>query len=222
MNFLELVQEEYKEISDLVIKPIKGIHLIYLETLADQDKINDYILKAVASKRIITDIKKVLPSPNVKDIKNYKELKLYLETGFTIVLTDNEAIAIETKANITRSIDTPSTEPTIFGPKDSLTENYQINLGLIKRRIKSNHLKNEVTYIGRFTKTLISTLYIDNVAEKELVDQVREKMQNIVIDGINDIGELKQFLVKETKNVFPAFKMTERPDIIAKSLLEGK
>lgn len=222
MNYLEHIKIDYQNISDLVIKPLKIIDIIYLETLADQDKINDYILKFTTIHHIPRDIKKLIPSPNIKEIKNYSDLKLFLDTGFTIILNGKQAIAIETKINITRSIDAPTTEPTIFGPKDSLTENYQQNLGLIKRRIKSNHLKNDVNYIGRFTKTLVSTLYLDNVADKNIVDEVNTKLQNIVIDGINDIGEVKQFLVKEIKNVFPAFKMTERPDIIAKSLLEGK
>lgn len=222
MNFLETIKYDYTNITDLVIKELKGIYIIYLETLADQNKINDYILKVSTTHRIPKNIKKLIPSPNVKDISTYEQLKLFLETGFTIILNGNQSIAIETKADVTRSINPPSTEPNIFGPKDSLTENYQTNLGLIKRRIKSSHLKNDTINAGRFTKTLISTIYIDNVAEESLVLEVKKKLSNIVIDGFKDIGELKQFLTKETKNVFPSFKITERPDVITKALLEGK
>ena len=222
MNYLALIKSDYQNITDLVIKNLKNIVIIYFETLADQNKINDYILKFTTIHHIPKDIKRLIPSPNVKDITSYKDLKLYLETGFTIILNGSQAIAIETKVNVTRAIEKPTTEPTIFGPKDSLTENYQINLGLIKRRIKSHHLKNVNSYIGKYSKTLISTLYIETIAETDLVDKVIKKLKNISIDGINDIGELKQFLVNESKNVFPALKMTERPDVISKALLEGK
>ncbi len=222
MNYLEQINSDYKSVSDLVIKEIKKIQLIYLETLCDQDKINQYILKFTNLYHIPKDIRKLIPSPNVKEIKNYNDLKLLLESGFTIILNKNQTIAIETKTNLSRAIESPSMEPTIYGAKESLNENFQTNLGLIKRRIRSNHLKNTTSYVGRFTKTTVSILYIDNIAEMELVERVQKHINNITIDGINDIGELKKFLCKENRNVFPSFRITERPDLISKSLLEGK
>lgn len=222
MLYKDFIVKDYKNMSDLVIKDVKGTYIIYLETLADQNKINDYILKITSTHRIPKDIKKLIPSPNVKDISSYEDLKLFLETGYTIILNNKQAIAVETKIDLARAIESPTTESTLFGSKDSLNENFQTNLGLIKRRVKSSHFKNDVTYVGRFTKTLVSTLYIDNVADKELVKKVNNILNSIVIDGINDIGELKQFLCKDNKNVFPSFKITERPDVISSSLLAGK
>lgn len=222
MSILENIKKDYQKVSDLIIKDIKSIHLIYLETLVSQDKINEYILKFTNVYHIPKDIKKLIPSPNVKDIKDYDELKLFLETGFTIIINKDQLIAIETKGELTRAIETPSTEPTLYGAKDSLNENFQTNLGLIKRRIKSEHLKDESFNIGRYSKTMVNMLYIDNIVEPDLVSKVRRKFSDIVIDGVNDIGELKQFLHKDDANVFSAFRITERPDVISKSLLEGK
>lgn len=222
MDFLEKIKKDYVEVSDLVVKDIKSLAIVYLETLADQDKINDYILKIIPKSNIPKDIKKLVPSPNVKDVSTYEDLCLYLDTGFTIIFNDKQIIAVETKGNLNRGIDTPSTEATLYGPKDSLVENYQTNLGLIKRRIRSSDLKNTSTNIGRFTKTMCSILYIDGVCKKELVSEIYEKINSINIDGITDIAELKLFLVDDTKNVFPGLKITERPDVIANALLKGK
>lgn len=223
MNFLEKIKKDYVEITDLVIKPFKSITIVYLETLADQDKINDYILKIIAqSKTIKSDIKSLIPSPNVKTVKTYEELCLYLESGFTILFNGKDVIAIETKSDLNRGIDTPSTEATLYGPKDSLVENYQTNLGLIKRRIKSKDFKNIVVNIGKYTKTTTSILYIDSIAKKELVNETLEKLKGINVDGITDIGEIKPYLISEKKNVFPGIKITERPDVIADSILKGK
>lgn len=222
MDYLNRIKNDYKNISDIVIKEIKNVYIIYLETLADQDKINDYILKIIPKSIIPKNIKKLIPSPNVKDITSYDDLLLFLNTGFTIIINHKQIIAVETKVNLTRSVDTPNTEATVYGPKDALTENYQINLGLIKRRVKSPNLKNDITYIGRYTNTLSSIVYIDNVANLEMVEIVKNKLASINIDGISDIGELKPFLVNDDKNVFPALKLTERPDVISKALLSGK
>lgn len=222
MQYLTLLNEDYKKISDFVVKDIKNVSIVYLESLVSQDKINDYILKRIVNPYIGLDIKRIIPSPHVIDIKTYKELKLYLESGFTILFFKEQVIAIETKGDLSRSISTPDTEPTLYGPKESLNENFQTNLGLIKRRIHSHHLKNENLFIGRFTKTIASVIYVDNIVELELVNKVLTHLKDIDIDGINDVNELKKYLNKENRNVFPAFKITERPDVICKSLLNGK
>lgn len=222
MNFLDKIKKDYVEVTDLVIKEFLNTTIIYLETLANQDKINDYILKRISECKKISDIKSVIPSPNVKDVLSYEEMCFYLESGFTILIFNKTIIAIETKGDLNRSIDTPSTEATIYGPKDSLVENYQTNLGLIKRRIKSKNFKNVNINVGVYTKTITSVLYIDGVAKKDIVKTTIENLKNINIDGITDVGEIKPYLVDDKKNVFPGVKITERPDVIADALLKGK
>lgn len=219
MDYYNKIIKDYEICEDLIVKEINKIYIIYLESLVDQTKVNDYILKQLVNNNSF-NINKI-PSPNVKKIKDYQELLLYLNSGFTIILNE-DTYAIETKSNLSRAIDTPNTEATIFGPKDSLTENYQINLGLIKRRIKSANLKNKTIYLGRYTTTLSSILYIDTITKIDTVKKIEQKLKKIDIDGINDITELKKYLNDENKNVFPSIKLTERPDVITEALLEGK
>ena len=57
MSILENIKKDYQKVSDLVIKDIKSISLIYLETLVSQDKINEYILKFTNVYHIPKDIK---------------------------------------------------------------------------------------------------------------------------------------------------------------------
>lgn len=222
MDYLDKVMKDYNEVSDLVIKDIKGIKIIYLETLINQDKINDYILKIIPKTKIPKNIKNLLPSPNVKDISTYKDLKEYLDNGFTIVIHDKEIIAVETKGNLTRSIEKPTTESTLFGPKDSFIESIQTNVGLVKRRIRSNDLKSKDYTVGKYTKSIITVLYVDSIAKTEELASLDEKLNSIDIDGFYDIGQLKPYLVNDDKNIFPGLRITERPDVASKSLLEGK
>ena len=222
MDYLKKIKTDYESITDLNIKKIKNIYIIYLESIIDQDKINDYILKIIPKSHIPRNIKELIPSPNIKDVSDYDTLSLYLESGFTIIINRHQVIAVETRGNLSRSISTPNTESTIYGPKESFVENYQVNLGLIKRRIKSKDLKNKDIYIGRYTKNMASVLYIDSIAEKEIFESVIKKLENIDRDGVNDITQLKKYLGDKTTNPFPAFKITERPDVVASALLEGK
>ena len=214
MNYLKNIKKDYKDINDLIINEFNNITFIYLQTLCDQDKIDNYILKYIKLN------KKYLISPNTKEIKNYLELKRYLENGFLIIINNKEIYAIEVKTVLTRNISTPSTEPSRYGPKDSLVENIEANLGLIRRRIKTEHLKSINIEIGKVTKTSTNIIYIDNIADINLVKTIKDKLNNINIDGLLDISILKKYF--SNNNIFPTVRMTERPDLISTSLLQGK
>ena len=214
MDYLKNIKKDYKDINDLIINEFNNITFIYLQTLCDQDKIDNYILKYIKLN------KKYLISPNTKEIKNYLELKKYLENGFLIIINNKEIYAIEVKTVLTRNISTPSTEPSRYGPKDSLVENIEDNLGLIRRRIKTEHLKSINIEIGKVTKTSTNIIYIDNIADINLVKTIKDKLNNINIDGLLDISILKKYF--SNNNIFPTVRMTERPDLISTSLLQGK
>lgn len=222
MQYLQKLVVDYQNVSDFIKKDINGVSVVYLESLVNQDKINEYILKDIIRKKYIITLKNNISAPNMVKIENYEDLRLMLENGFTIVSNLFGTYAVETKGNLSRTITPPLTEPTLYGPKESLVENFQINLGLIKRRIKSDNLKNVNSYIGRYTKTLTSVLYIKGVTDTNLLKDVLEILRSIDIDGICDIGELKKYLIHESRNVLPSIKITERPDLITRSLLNGK
>ena len=162
-----------------------------------------------------------MAGPNIKVI-NSDEIEFYIYSGFTILIYLNKIYALETRADLDRSISFPEIEQDLYGAKDSLVENYQKNVGLIKRRIKSKHLKTLEYKLGRFSKSSTGLLYIDNIARKEIVDRVDSILKNIDVDSIIDSGELKHYLIKEDKSFFPSVKLTERPDVIVNALLEGK
>ena len=223
-KYVEYINNEFIECNDLIYKQVKinfkTIHVFYLETVSSGDRINNYILKYISNSKFIS-LDKKLPSPNLVKIDKKDKINYYLYNGYTIVISSNNIYAIETKADLDRSISESTTEPSLFGPKDSLVENIQKNLGLVKRRLKTNHLKNKVKVIGRNTRTITNILYIDNITDKKLINDIENKIDSIDVDGIIDAGILKKIL-DDSKNPFPTIKVTERPDLISSSLLKGK
>ena len=231
-EIVKRIRKDFKKTVDLVIKPIKislldTIYVIYLESVTGSDKVNDYILKNVSFLNFLKQKKKmdlasVIPAPNTKVLKNADEIEFYLTNGFTIVIHKKDILALETRAEIQRGIPEPTTEQTIFGPKDAFTENIQINLGLLKRRVKSKDLKTESIVLGRKTKTMIEVLYFEDICEEDLVQNIMEELNKIDVDGILDSGNIMEYLSLENKTHFPTIIKTERPDNTAKALLEGK
>jgi len=226
MNVIcDFIDNEFKETSDLKYKKIRigfsKLHLYYLETLCSGDKINDYILKNLSNKIFFCNIEKITPSPTLVKIDNKDKIKFYMYNGYTILIHKNNVYAFETKGELDRSISEATTEPTLYGPKDSLVENIVINLGLIKRRLKSNHLKNKELFIGRNSLTKTNILYIDNITDMKLVSNIENTLKNIDMDAVLDSGTLKRIL-DNSNNPFPSVKLSERPDTVSNALLSGK
>lgn len=212
------------------IRNIK-IDIIYNETLTDSDKLSDFIYRSLDhietiynEKELLYDvIKNNISNIKIKDINNYEDLTNYLNNGFVILLIENDySIALEVKRNLYRSIEKPMTETTLRGPLDSFNESIETNIGLIKRRIKSNKLWNKDMEIGTYSKTKISILTIDGIANTDVRDKVVNILNNIQIDSIIDSGSLKHLITKENKTIFPVIMTTERPDKVCDSLLNGK
>ena len=186
-KYVARIQKEFNKTPDLIIKEINinifnTIYVIYLETVSSSNKVNDYILKnLITSKNKINvhNIMSYLAGPNTKEIKEVDEIEYYLTSGFTIIILNNKIYGVETRADINRAVANADVETSINGPKDSFTENYQINVGLIKRRIKSHNLKIENKVIGRKTSTTVGVLYLDDIVDDDIILNITKKLDNI-------------------------------------------
>ena len=164
-----------------------------------------------------------IPSVEIEKIKNFENIYEKLGNGFVIILFDKkkESLAIEAKKELSRAIEQPVVEQAILGPKDSFNENYLDNIGLIRKRIKTNNLIVEEKIIGKETKSKVGILYMKNIIEQELLDSVKEKLDKIDVDGIIDSNYIKEY-IESKNNVFTLIYPTERPDVAVMNLLKGK
>jgi hypothetical protein len=154
-------------------------------------------------------------------VDDYDKLEFYLTNGFAVIFNNKEVLVCEVKGNLFRTISIPTQEASINGPKDSFNESILTNLGLVKRRIKSDKLVNKDIFVGRKTNTKVSVLYLSDIGNKEIFDNVCKMVSEIDIDGIVDIEVIMQKL-DERSLPMPTIMKTERPDKVASSLLEGK
>lgn len=146
----------------------------------------------------------------------------YLFSGFTFIIYDTTIIAFGTGALLDRSISEPTSEKNIKGPKDSFIENYQINVGLIRKRIKTEKLVLNESQVGRRSKTKIGILYIQDICRKDFVDSIIKQIEKIDIDAIIDSNYIMEILEDSNKTDFPTMISTERPDLVSFYLLQGR
>ena len=210
---------------DYVYKKIKidkkELYLIFNEVLCSGDEINESILKRLTLLNHKNfDLENKLPANNIKIIKK-DEIISYVNKGFVVCLTGDMIFAIEEKQKLERGITTIESELSLNGPKDSFSESFNTNLGLIRRRIKSENLWWDEVTLGKSTETKVGILYMNNIVDKDLVKKVKARLNLIDIDGIIDSSYLKDNL-ENNNSFFPTISSTERPDKVAMSLLEGK
>lgn len=214
--------------SDIVVRNLKNISYIYLESVSSDDKVSNFLLKSITKlsniDNLFNALKENIYNSHIEILSDINESYYYLSSGYTCLFINNENkyIVIETKLKLDRGVTESSSEPLIRGPKDSFTENNAINLGLIRKRIKDPNLRIDELKLGRRTNSKTSIIYIDDIVNKESVKTIKNILSNIDIDGVLDTGYLRDFLEHNQKSLFPKIISTERPDTVCQNLLNGK
>ncbi len=215
------LKKDFNNSTDLKHKQFNKINLLYLESICSSNKVNEYILQNITMGHKYLFLQDIVSGPNVIHVNDYNLIKEYLLNGFALIYDKKDMLVCEVKGDLYRSVTPPTAEASVNGPKDSFNESILMNLGLIKRRIKSDKLINEDFMLGTKTLTKVSMLYCDDIIKKELLDKVRDKINQINIDGIIDIEVLMQYM-SDTNSPMPTILKSERPDRVAQALLEGK
>jgi stage V sporulation protein AF len=134
----------------------------------------------------------------------------------------DEALVIDARTYPSRSPDEPDIERVVRGARDGFTETLIFNTALTRRRVRDPSLRMEYLQVGTRSKTDIAISYIEDIADEDLVQAIRGKLQNIKIDGLPMAEKtLEEFMFHKNWNPFPMVRYTERPDVAAVHLLEG-
>ncbi|EKO1913679.1 spore germination protein [Clostridium botulinum] len=182
------------------------------ENLKDKPNIMEYI-----SKKYIT-------MSNTKIEKDINNILSSLKRGQTALLLENsdEAIIIDTSSGDYRSISEPTNESSIRGSREGFIEKLETNTSIIKRRIRDENLVIENMVLGRRTQRDLAIIYIDNIVDKNVLQELKYKLSSIDVDSVSLMGYIQQYIENDTYSIFPQSRTTERPDIVEGNLMEGR
>lgn len=195
-------------LSQLIIEPMLSVHLKFDNSYQQFDLLQTNVIHC-AEQNVAT---------------TFDDAYYFLMSGFAVVVLDgcNKALCLGVQGWNKRSTDEPSNEANVKGAKECFVESINDNKALLRKRLKTYHLKQKQFSLGSATKTPVAICYIDNRADKKLVNAVEERLKSINFDTIIDYGEIKPFLDTNIKSFFSAAGTTERPDVLASKLLEGR
>jgi spore germination protein KA len=191
-------------------------NIIYPLMNADLSSNEDGLIKKLKTKVICTS--------DIKISSAIDDIIVNLLSGDTILIVDgfDDALIINTRGWQTRQIAEPESERTIRGPKEGFTESIIINLSLLRRRIKNSNLKFKVKQLGIQSKTKICISYIEGIADEKILMELENRLGNINIDAILDSAYIQELIMDSPLLPFKTIGNTERPDVVAAKLLEGR
>lgn len=166
----------------------------------------------------------VVNSVELNEADDYNDCLYYIQSGFAVVFFDGDsrALCCGIQAPPARSVDEPANESTVKAPKEAFTEVLNTDKALLRKRLKTPHLKLKQLKLGIEIPSAVVVAYMDDRADRELVSCVIEALREARLDSVGDYGQLVKYIDTDIKTVFSAVSSTERPDVVASKLLEGR
>ena len=170
-------------------------------------------------------LKTSLPYGEIDLIEDENALIQWVLSGGPVLLIGGyvKRLSFDFRSYPARGVDEPEKDRVMRGSKDGFVETVVFNTALIRRRIRSTELVMEMHTVGKSSRTDVVIAYMGDRVEKEMLDDIRNRIDSIDIDALTMNQESLAECLYQHKwyNPFPKFKFTERPDTTAASILEG-
>lgn len=158
-----------------------------------------------------------------KPCSDLDQAALLLVNGFCIVLfPDVGAIAFEVRTPDKRGTSAPEVENTVKGAKDAFVETIRSNTSYIRRHLRSPDLRLYETQVGRRSLTNVSVIWLEGITNRQLVEQMKEKLSKIDIDGLLSPAAVEEYVTGSRATAFPLLQYTERTDRFCQGILDGR
>lgn len=208
--------------------------IIYIDGLVDKNVINRDILNPLmlqipSSITLDNNTSSFLCSNYItaecsfiKD--NIEQVSKEIKNGNTLLIIENTEnyIIIDTTGGALRAVSDPINEISLRGSRDGFVESLEVNISMLRRKIKDSNLSIEKLVVGRRTQTDLALVYIKDLVNTDALDELRERINAIDIDSITGTGAFQEFIDENPYSIFPMYLATERPDRVTPSLMEGR
>lgn len=213
-------------------KPPRQAMVLFIRGLVDNTAITASVLAplfGVKEENPLNDdslellVTKYLPSNQAIRVADFRAVVKEINSGYTALFVDGAsgAVLIETKGFERRAVGRPAIEETVRGSQAAFTETLLTNISLVRLALRSPDLVTEIITLGKRSQTDCAVIYLESVANPDLVTEVKRRVSSIVTDSITP-GTLDQFIEDHPAIPFPQIISTERPDRVSSHLTEGR
>ncbi len=211
------------------------VYVVFVDGLVNTKIVNDDVLKPLAQEGILAQAKNfsdiidliehgTIYHASRKVLDNLGDTISEILNGSVALVFDSEkkAVIFDIKGFEKRTIAEPTNESAQKGAKDSFIEVLRVNTSLVRRKIHSPYLRIRETMVGKQSRTAIAVIYIENLTNKKIVEEVLRRLNSIDIDGATTAGSIEEYIIDNRYTVFPLVLNTERTDKFCHNILEGR
>lgn len=232
---LQLIKNIFKKDDVLRLKKISAMGyryaLIYMDGMVNTLLLNESVVKPLVtikpedSENIAKSVgESVLFAAEVKRTSRLPDALRSVLYGDTLLLIDgsSEILIINTKGFRTRGISEPENERILQGPREGFDETALLNIAMIRRKLITPDFCVEMQRIGRRSDTIVFICYLDSLVKPKILKELKNRLSKIDIDAILDTNYIAEQIRDKPFSFFKTTGSTERPDIVAAALLEGR
>lgn len=210
--------------------------IMFFDGMAAREIIDNYMLTPLMVNSLMN-----LESDSKEGLKDYISRQLLphnqikLESAYSKVIDEINfggcalfvnglpiAFSADVKGWEHRGVEKPNIEIVIRGPQEAFNELLRTCTAQVRKRVKDENLIVEDIIVGKVSKTPCCLLYIKNVTNDGLVDEVKRRLDSIRVDYMLDSGILEQLIEDSTIYPSPQVISTERPDYVSELLVAGR
>ena len=230
---IDRLEDTFKDCMDLASRNIylcdntEG-YLVYIKDLVDATAVQkDFIIPMMDMEfSDFQDETKVykLPTSNINIYKDFRTIIKAVLSGNTVIILNgiNYAIGCSLTQYDKRSITEPQVETVVRGSHEGFVEIVDTNISILRRKIKSSSLKFKEFSLGETTNQKVVIGYIEGISNPQILKVLIDKIISIDYDGLLANGYIQQIITDFPNSIFPQYRITERPDMVEKALLEGR
>lgn len=192
--------------------------------ILNRDVIHPIMTAQVGKCTIERLLHSIINNFEVNEITKYHDAVENILYSGTIIFMDGSSTALNLtlKSSNGRKVTEPDIEAVVRGPREGFVESIHINVSLVRKKIRDTNLKMEIMRLGKRTKTEIAVMYIKEVARDDIIEEVRKRLGNINTDAILESGYVEQFIEDNPLSPIATIANSQKPDIIAAKILEGR
>lgn len=229
-TIIQQIKKDLRHREDLVIRPVKideaNVYFCYLTETVNIDALAIETLKQrfmIEKKRKNPDAlffacQEMGPAEQEQTPRDYLNVIL----NHQLLVVCKVAVSVSIGKSHHQKIGEVKTQEVVRGPREAFTESVVVNKAMLRERLKNKRLMFQSLTLGTETKTDVKVVYLDGTCKKKLVDDIVKRLKEQLLAGILESHYVESLLETKVKTVFPTVYNTERPDVIAAGLLEGR
>ena len=223
------IQERCENCADILIRPMRlgdehkvDCLMVYIEVAVSNMMLDDSAIGKMINHFWEIPPEKIpefmqnnsLGIADVQKLNDMNEVFGAILSGNAVFFIDgyDKAMKISSRGYPNMGVSEAESEKVLRGSREGFSDSVKTNSALVRKRLRDTRMKVEEYQMGVRSNTVLQILYIDDLVHEELLEQIKERIEEYEIDGVLDSGMLEQLTEEPWYSPFPQYQVTERPD----------